>query len=262
MSLSAQLLDWHGNPACPDLADCLPFDDPRLAYGGPDGRPTVVDYGAAPLPAAVINLDPSNLGCLVGVSVLRQPAATCLDLTGAQAPIVQAAHAPVTPALPPAVTATAVPAAGAGVWDNQPVSATIVATDQGSGVASVSYRADGAQVITATIVPGTQAVVTLAAEGVTRPSRSSWTSPRRRSVAPPPTACGTRPTSLWLAAPSMPSRDWRIHRQPRSSSGPASPPEPRPRAPPRAAASSAIWPGTAPPRGRSRTTRSIVRRRT
>ncbi|TMD54531.1 MAG: hypothetical protein E6I85_05930 [Chloroflexi bacterium] len=209
MSLSAQLLDWHGNPACPDLADCLPFDDPRLAYGGPDGRPTVVDYGAAPLPAAVINLDPSNLGCLVGVSVLRQPAATCLDLTGAQAPIVQAAHAPVTPALPPAVTATAVPAAGAGVWDNQPVSVTIVATDQGSGVASVSYRADGAQVITATIVPGTQAVVTLAAEGVT--TLSYWATDKlgdasqpqtltvQLDLSPPSFGCAA-PDGLWHAA--------------------------------------------------------------
>ena len=196
-SLSAQLLDWHGNAGCPSLADCLRFDDSRLAFGGADGSPTVVDHAAAAMPPAVINLDPANLNCLVGVNVLATPAVTCADLTHVQAPIVQGAHGPVKPALPPGVTASAVPAAGAGTWDHQPVAVTVTATDQGGGVGSVGYQAAGAETIAPTTVPGNQTTVTLGAEGVT--SLRYWATDKLGTASKPQTLT----VQLDLSAPSV-----------------------------------------------------------
>ena len=209
LSLSAQLFNWHGNSGCPTLADCMRYDDSRLAFGGADGSPSVVDYSAAPMPDAVINLDPANLLCLVGANVYTNPGASCLDVTHALAPIVQAAHALVKPAQPPAVTATAVPAAGADGWNVQPVTVTIQATDQGGGVASVGYQASGSQSGAKTTVPGSQATLTVSAEGVT--TVSFWATDKlgtsskpqtltvQLDLGPPTYSCAA-PDGQWHAA--------------------------------------------------------------
>jgi len=210
LNLSAQLLDWHANPACPNLADCQGYDDSRVSYGGSDSSPSVVDYSAAPLPAAVINLDPANLGCLVGANVLAHPDASCNDITHAKAPIVQPAHAPVAPPTPPSVGVTSVPAAGAGIWDNTPVTATIQAKDQSSvGIASVNYLATGAQPIAQTSVSGATATVKFSNEGVSTltywatdnagGSSAQATFPVQLDFSPPTFSCAA-PDGKWHAA--------------------------------------------------------------
>jgi hypothetical protein len=71
---------------------------------------------------------------------------------------------------PPTTTATVIPAANGAGWNNSDVTVNLNATDNsgGSGVASVSYSASGAQNISTTTVSGSSASFVISSEGVTQ----------------------------------------------------------------------------------------------
>jgi hypothetical protein len=169
VQLDAANLNYHQNPGvCAGNLDCMRYDDTRLSYLDGSSQPTAVEYPGATAPSAVIDLAASDLACLVGVDVTRSSPVSCLDVTGASAPLLQVAHAPVIPAGPPVISATASPAAGPGGWSAAPVTVTLTATDgKGPGVASISYSATGAQATPATTVSGASAQVVVTADGVT-----------------------------------------------------------------------------------------------
>ncbi len=169
MQLDTSNLNFHQNPSvCAGNVDCMRYDDPRLSYLDGSSQPTVVLYPGAAVPSAVIDLDSADLGCLVGVNVTRSSAVSCRDVTGVLAPLLQVAHAPVIPAGPPAISATASPPGGPGGWSASPVTVTFTATDdRGPGVQSISYSASGAQATPVTTVLGSSAQVVVTADGTT-----------------------------------------------------------------------------------------------
>jgi len=165
IQLGAHNLNFAQNPTvCAATLDCLRYDDPRLSYLDGSARPTVV-LTAAPAPSAVNDLVASDTGCLVGVDVNRNSAISCLDVTGAFAPLLQTAHGAVVPAGPPTVTGSASPSGG---WERTPVTISLTASgDQGLGISSISYSASGAQATPETSVPGSTAQVVVSADGAT-----------------------------------------------------------------------------------------------
>jgi hypothetical protein len=169
MQLDAANLNLHQNQAvCAGNVDCMRYDDTRLSYLDGAGQPTAVGYPGVTAPSAVIDLASSDLACLVGVNVTRTSAATCLDVTGASAPLLQVAHAPIVPAGPPIISASASPAAGPSGWSAVPVTVTLTATDdKGPGVNSITYSAGGAQATPATTVLASTAAVLVTADGST-----------------------------------------------------------------------------------------------
>src|SRR5207302_697278 len=188
-------VDGHGRLVA-DLIDTFGNNSSGAGCGGPEPHQCNFGFGFGWDCTNAAGAS-ANLNCLVGVNVLATPAVTCADLTHVQAPIVQGAHGPVKPALPPGVTASAVPAAGAGTWDHQPVAVTVTATDQGGGVGSVGYQAAGAETIAPTTVPGNQTTVTLGAEGVT--SLRYWATDKLGTASKPQTLT----VQLDLSAPSV-----------------------------------------------------------
>jgi hypothetical protein len=203
IQLTTDNLAWNQNPkVCAGMFDCLRYDDPRLAYLDGSGRPTVV-LNPAPAPGAVINLAASNLGCLVGVDVRNAAGITCLDVTGAFAPILQAAHAPIAP---PTITAAASPTGG---WQRTPVTVNLTAAaDPARSIRSITYSASGGQVIPQTVVPVSSAQVVVTGDGTT--TVTAWatdtagTTSTPQSVTvqvdqtPPAIACAA-PSSAWSA---------------------------------------------------------------
>jgi hypothetical protein len=168
VQLDAANLNLHQNPVCAGNVDCMRYDDMRLSYLDGSGQPTAVEYPGVPGPSAVIDLASSNLACLVGVNVARGAAVSCLDVTGASAPLLQAAHAPIVPTGPPAISASASPAAGPSGWSAVPVTVTLTATDdKGPGVKSITYSAGGAQATPATTLFASTAAVVVSADGST-----------------------------------------------------------------------------------------------
>jgi hypothetical protein len=169
MQLATDNLDWHQNPTvCGSLQDCLRYDDPRLRYFDGASQQTIVRYVSATLPSAVIDLAPASLDCLVGVNVTQSGLAACIDVTGATAPLLQDAHAPVVPARPPTITASTSPAGGPGGWQSSPVTVSLVASDEsGPGVKSISYSSTGAQNTPDTTVEGASAQVVISTDGIT-----------------------------------------------------------------------------------------------
>jgi hypothetical protein len=168
MQLDAANLNLHQNPVCAGNVDCMRYDDTRLSYLDGAGQPTAVEYPGTTVPSAVIDLASSNLACLVGVNITRSSAVTCLDVTGASAPLLQVAHAPIVPAGPPVISAAVSPPAGPSGWSALPVTVTLTATDsKGPGVSSITYSATGAQATPATSVLGTTAQVVVTADGAT-----------------------------------------------------------------------------------------------
>ena len=169
MQLATDNLDWHQNPTvCGSLQDCLRYDDARLSYLDGASQPTIVRYASAALPSAVIDLAPASLDCLVGVNVTRSGAPACSDVTGATAPLLQEAHAPVIPAGPPSITASASPSGGPGGWQSSPVTISLVASDdKGPGVKSISYSTSGAQTTPKTTVLGASAQLVVSTDGIT-----------------------------------------------------------------------------------------------
>jgi hypothetical protein len=169
VQLDAANLNLHQNPTlCAGNVDCMRYDDTRLSYLDGAGQPTAVEYPGATAPSAVIDLASSNLACLVGVNVTSSSAVTCLDVTGASAPLLQVAHAPIVPAAPPVVSAASSPPAGISGWSAAPVTVTFTATDSnGPSVGSITYSATGAQAAPATTVPGANAQVVVTADGTT-----------------------------------------------------------------------------------------------
>ncbi|GAC1657766.1 MAG: hypothetical protein NVS9B1_16330 [Candidatus Dormibacteraceae bacterium] len=171
IDLTTDDVAWRQSPgACPGLPDCLRFDDVRLAYTRPGGVPTVVGHSAAGLPSAVNDVPATALGCLVGLNVLTQPAATCPSVSGPPATIRQQAAPPIAPAAPPTVSAvsTATKPGSAG-WSRGPVTVMITATDPGGpGVGSIVYSATGAQPMPRTVVAGSTAGVAFSADGLSR----------------------------------------------------------------------------------------------
>jgi hypothetical protein len=169
VQLDAANLNYHQNPGvCAANLDCMRYDDTRLSYLDGSSQPTAVEYPGATAPSAVIDLAASDLACLVGVNVTRSSPVSCLDVTGASAPLLQVAHAAVIPAGPPVISATTSPAAGPGGWSAVPITVTLTATDdKGPGVASISFSTTGAQTTTATTVSGSSAQVVVTADGVT-----------------------------------------------------------------------------------------------
>lgn len=69
--------------------------------------------------------------------------------------------------LPPASSAVLSPSPNASGWNNGPVSATIVASDSGSGVAKICYTLSGATVQPETCAAGTSVTVPVTAYGTT-----------------------------------------------------------------------------------------------
>ena len=67
---------------------------------------------------------------------------------------------------PPETIATASPLPNANGWNNGPVTVTLAATDDDSGVKTISYSLTGAQTGGA-VVTGSQATVTVSAHGIT-----------------------------------------------------------------------------------------------
>jgi hypothetical protein len=175
MQLDADRLNFHQNPTvCGSSFDCMRYDDQRLSYLDASSQPASVQYAGAAAPSAVIDLASADLACLVGVNVTRTPAVSCLDVTGASAPLLQVAHAPIVLAGQPVVTASASPSGGPGGWSTSPVTVTLSASDeQGPGVRSITYSATGAGATPETVVAGSTAQVVVSADGST--SLSFWT---------------------------------------------------------------------------------------
>jgi hypothetical protein len=125
---------------------------------------TVGQLGAT-APSAVIDLASTNLDCLVGVDVTKSAAVSCLDVNGATAPLVQAAHATVAAFPPPTITATASGSAG---WQRTPVTVTLTASDgTGPGIRSITYSATDAQATPETTVLGSTTQVVVSSDGTT-----------------------------------------------------------------------------------------------
>ncbi len=166
--LTADALNSFQNPTvCAGTFDCMRYDDTRLSYLDGSARPTLV-LNPASAPSAVIDLAASDLACLVGIDVGKGSAVSCLDVTGAFAPLLQTAHAPVVPAPPPTITAVASPSGAASGWERSPVTVTVTASDaNGPGINTVSYSATGAQPAPETAVHGTSAQVTVSTDGTT-----------------------------------------------------------------------------------------------
>ena len=209
IQLDSSNLNLHQNPVCAGNVDCMRYDDTRLSYLDGSGQPTAVEYPGAPAPSAVIDLASSNLACLVGVNVTRASAVSCLDVTGATAPLLQAADAPIVPAGPPAITASASPAIGPSGWSAVPVTVTLSAMDdKGPGVKSITYSASGAQATPATTVLAATASVVVTADGATTltffATDTAGTSSAPQSITvqvdqtAPAIACAT-PNSAWSA---------------------------------------------------------------
>jgi hypothetical protein len=209
IQLTAQNLNYAQNATvCPGMLDCFRYDDSRLSYLDGSTKPTVVVYPTA-VPSAVIDLASSNLGCLVGVDVRKSAALTCVDVTGAFAPLVQTAHAPVVPAPPPTLTAAASPSGAPSGWEHSPVTVTLTASDgTGPGVKSITYSATGAQPIAETAVPGSSAQFSVTADGTTTvvawATDNAGTPSIKQSLkvsvdqTPPAIACAT-PGTAWSA---------------------------------------------------------------
>jgi hypothetical protein len=109
----------------------------------------------------------------------------------------------------PTVTATLTPAPNPAGWNNHDVTVALAATDEdgGSGVASVSYSATGAQAIPPTTVPGAAATVAVTHDGVTTVTYTATdvagntSAPRTVTVrldkTPPALTCQATPSRIW-----------------------------------------------------------------
>jgi hypothetical protein len=204
IQLTANNLTAAQNPTvCPGMLDCLRYDDSRLTYLDGSGRPTLV-LNPAVAPSAVIDLVSSDLGCLVGVDLRQVSAISCLDVNGAFAPLLQAAHAIVAA---PTITATASPAGG---WQRTPVTVNLAANaDPTRGIQSIAYTALGALVAPVTLVPSSTAQVVVTADGATTltywaiDTAGVWSSAQTITVqvdqTAPAIACAT-PGSGWASA--------------------------------------------------------------
>jgi hypothetical protein len=203
--LNANNLAWHANPACPALSDCIRYDDSRISYLDASSSPTAVQNLGATTPSAVADLASSSLGCLVAADVTKGAPINCVDVTGGIAPLVQTAHAPVSPAPPPTIAAAVTPPTAATRWEPADVIVTLTANDgNGPGLQAITYSATGAQPIPRTTVPAASAQVTVTADGTT--TINAWatdltgTSGSAQSVTvkldktPPAIVCAAAPT--------------------------------------------------------------------
>ena len=206
IQLSASNLAFAENPTvCPGYLDCFRYDDSRIGFSDGGGLPTVV-LRSTPAPSAVIDLAASDLGCLVGIDVRTVSAISCLDVNGAFAPLLQTAHAPVVPAVPPTVAGSASPTGG---WQNTPVTVSLSASaDPTRTVQSITYSSSGAQTTPQTVASGAATQVVVSADGAT--TLSFWATDNAGATSPtqsltvqvdrtaPAIACAT-PGSAWSA---------------------------------------------------------------
>jgi hypothetical protein len=173
LQLAASNLNASENPTvCLGILDCMRYDDSRLGYLDGNAKPTAV-LNAVAAPSAVNDLAASSLGCLVGVDLRKSSAVSCLDVTGAFAPLVQTAHAPVAPPPPPTIAAVASPSGATSGWEHSSVAVTLTASDgTGPGIAAITYSATGAQPIPVTAITASSAQVTVTVDGTT--TIDSW----------------------------------------------------------------------------------------
>jgi hypothetical protein len=206
IQLSASALNYAKNPTvCAGILDCFRYDDSRLSYVDGTASPTAVLYPST-APSAVIDLAASDLGCLVGVDVRTASAISCLDVNGAFAPLLQTAHAPVVPAVPPTITGSANPAGG---WQRTPVTVSLTASaDPTRTIQSITYSATGAQTVAQTVVAGSATQVAVSADGTT--TLTFWATDSAGATSPsqsitvqvdrtaPAIVCAT-PSAAWSA---------------------------------------------------------------
>ena len=206
IQLTTSNLNYAKNPTvCGGILDCFRYDDSRLSYLDGTASPTAVLYPNT-APSAVIDLAASDLGCLVGVDVRTATAISCLDVNGAFAPLLQTAHAPVAPAVPPTITGSASPAGG---WQRTPVTVSLSANaDPTRTTQSITYSATGAQTTAETVVLGPATQVVVSADGAT--TLSYWATDNAGATSStqsltvqvdrtaPAVACAT-PSAAWSA---------------------------------------------------------------